>query len=270
MNTDPNGLWDPTKWMNNSGVGCSGTTNCQDIRVSGTAMLNDVQATPGYLDAYIDFHSTVPDYTIDPAADPANHVWGRPDDFTYVNPDDANTDWYQNLHVLQPSLLEVQDTSGSYTSTGYARRVLDQRPANVTPRVVEITLETAFSWERNIDYYHDLGEKVGVAFYEAWVPQVDGDFTGDGIVDARDYVLWRETTGQTGSYLQADANHDQVVNGDDYAIWRSHFGQVAGGAGAGAGDSQSVPEPSFLAVFLLAAAACFARRPFVAAPIARQ
>ncbi len=164
-------------------------------------MNTDVQATPGFLDAFIDFHSTVPDYTIDPASDPANNVWGRPDDFTYVDPADANTDWFVNLHHLQPNLLTEQDVSGSYTSTGYARRVLDKRAAGVTPRVTEVTLETAFSWNRNIDYYHDLGEKVGIAFYEAWVAQVAGDFTGDGIVDMRDYVMWRDEVGQTGSAL---------------------------------------------------------------------
>ncbi len=197
VNRDPNGLWDSARW-NNSSYGC-GNNNCQDIRVSGTAMLADVQATPGYLDAFIDFHSTVPDYTIDPASDPNNNIWGRPDDFTYVNPADVNTDWFVNLHSLQPGLLTYESTSGSYTSTGYARRVLDQRPSGVTPRVTEVTFETAFSWERNVDYYHDLGEKVGIAFYEAWVPQVDGDFTGDGVVDTRDYVLWRDSAGQTGS-----------------------------------------------------------------------
>jgi hypothetical protein len=132
-----------------------------------------VQATAGYLDAFIDFHSTVPDYTISSTPDPDHQNWGRPDDFTYVNPDDVNRDWFVNLHTLQPNLLTYESTSGSYATTGYARRILDKRPANITTgRVAEITLETAFSWERNIDYYHDLGEKVGIAFYEAWaVPE---------------------------------------------------------------------------------------------------
>jgi hypothetical protein len=107
--------------------------------------------------------------------------------------------------------------------------------------VTEVTLETAFSWERNIDYYHDLGEKVGIAFYEAWVPQVAGDFTGDGIVDSRDYILWRDELGQTGSALQADGNRDGVVDANDYAMWKSHFGQVAG-SGAGVGSLAAVPE----------------------------
>lgn len=259
VNVDPNGLWDSTRWQNNSSTGCSGTTNCQDIRVSGTAMLTDVQATPGYLDAFIDFHSTVPDYTIDPAADPNNGVWDRPDDFTYVNPDDVSTDWFVNLHTLQPNLLTYQSTSGSYTTTGYARRILDRRPAGATPRVVEVTLETAFSWQRNVDYYHDLGEEVGIAFYQAWVSQIAGDFTGDGTVDARDYILWRDTLGQTGSALEADANHDNVVNSADYDIWRAHFGQSAA---ASFGESAIIPEPTVSSVtFMVALLFATSRKP---------
>jgi hypothetical protein len=260
VNRDPNSLWDSSQWQNNSGVGCSGTTNCQDIRVNGAAMNTDVQATPGYLDAFIDFHSTVPDYTISSTPDPDHQGWGRPDDFTYVNPDDLNRDWFVNLHTLQPNLLTYQSTSGSYTTTGYARRILDKRPANITAgRVAEITLETAFSWERNIDYYHDLGEKVGIAFYEAWVPQVDGDFTGDGVVDAADYVLWRHELGQMGTALQADGNHDNVVDMNDLNVWRAHFGQTASGSGSGAMET-TVPEPTAFGLVLIAAVGCFGVR----------
>jgi hypothetical protein len=120
--------------------------------------------------------------------------------------------------------------------------------------VAEITLETAFSWERNVDYYHDLGEKVGIAFYEAWVPQVDGDYTGDGVVDAADYILWRHELGQTGTALQADGNHDNVVDVNDFNVWRSHFGQTASGSGSGTGTEQTaVPEPPAISLLLVAA-----------------
>jgi hypothetical protein len=265
VNVDPNGLWDSTRWSNNSSVGCLGTTNCQDIRVSGTAMNTDVQATPGFLDAFVDFHSTVPDYTIDTGSDPDHQEWGRPDDFTYVNSDDVNRDWFVNLHALQPNLLTYESTSGSFTTTGYARRILDKRAASVTTgRVAEITLETAFSWERNVDYYHDLGEKVGIAFYEAWVSQVAGDYTGDGVVDSADYILWRTEAGQTGTALQADGNHDNRVDTDDLLVWRSHFGQTASGSGSGAvNEPAAIPEPAAISLILIAASGlshCVRRR----------
>ena len=67
-----------------------------------------------------------------------------------------------------------------------------------------------------------------------------GDFNGNGIVDAADYVAWR--TGLGTSYTQAD-----------YNVWRAHFGQTASGAGAGqSAAATAVPEPS---AFLLVALA---------------
>jgi hypothetical protein len=85
-----------------------------------------------------------------------------------------------------------------------------------------------------------------------------GDFNGDGIVDAADYTVWRDTQGATGAGLAADANGDNVVNAADYAIWRSNFGQTqASLAAAGA-----VPEPAslMLAGVLAVALGTLARR----------
>lgn len=228
---DPNGLWDSTRWSNSS-YGC-GSNNCQDIRESGLAMDADVASTPGnYLDAFIDFHSTVPDY-----ANPT----GLPHDFGFVDSDDSNTDWWLGAQQLMDGKLIEYTTggSGSYTTTGYARRILNA--------ATEITLETQFTWERNVDYYHDLGKAFGLAFYEAWAPHVDGDFTFDGKVDAADYLVWRKTAGQTGFGLFADANYDRVVDDADYLIWRTHLGEQVSAPGAGTSNSP-IPEPTSAAL----------------------
>jgi hypothetical protein len=80
----------------------------------------------------------------------------------------------------------------------------------------------------------------------AVVPALSGDYNGNGIVDAADYVVWRKLQGQSGIGLAADGNFDQLVNVADYAIWRSQFGQFVPGSGAGAGLPQegAVPEPT--------------------------
>src|ERR1700709_2612752 len=55
-----------------------------------------------------------------------------------------------------------------------------------------------------------------------------GDFNDDGIVDAADYVVWRQTSGQTvGKGSGADANTDGVVGPEDYAVWKANFGRTA-------------------------------------------
>jgi hypothetical protein len=87
--------------------------------------------------------------------------------------------------------------------------------------------------------------------------QLTGDFNGDGIVDAADYTVWRDTLGSSGPGLAADANADEVVDALDYGLWRANFGQTAAGALAGAAN---VPEPSTIVLLACGAAAVALRR----------
>lgn len=96
---------------------------------------------------------------------------------------------------------------------------------------------------------------------------VDGDYNSDGIVNAADYTLWRDSLGSSGSGLPADGNNDGTVNQQDYQYWKARFGNTANGGG-----SVSVPEPSSLLVFLLAASiyTLFPRREFALTIIPRR
>jgi hypothetical protein len=70
-------------------------------------------------------------------------------------------------------------------------------------------------------------------------PAVSGDFNNNGVVDAADYVLWRN-----GGPLQ---NEGGVTPGsatpEDYQTWRGNFGRTPG---AGAALAASVPEATTL------------------------
>src|SRR5947209_12494520 len=57
-------------------------------------------------------------------------------------------------------------------------------------------------------------------------PTVLGDINNDGIVDIRDYGIWRQQFGATGCGNAADLNGDCIVDIRDYAIWRQNFGQT--------------------------------------------
>jgi autotransporter-associated beta strand protein len=80
-----------------------------------------------------------------------------------------------------------------------------------------------------------------------------GDYNFDGIVDASDYVVWRNTIGSS-SNLAADGNLDGVVDQDDYTIWRGNFGNRAQATAqtAANGSALGVPEPSTVVLCLLA------------------
>lgn len=65
--------------------------------------------------------------------------------------------------------------------------------------------------------------------------QLAGDYNGNHVVDAADYVVWRDRLGTTTS-LPGDITPG-LISEDDYVVWRMNFGRsVSGGAAA-------VPEP---------------------------
>jgi hypothetical protein len=86
-----------------------------------------------------------------------------------------------------------------------------------------------------------------------------GDYNQNGVVDAADYVVWRNTRGQSGSGLGADGNGNGQIDAGDYAVWRAHFGQSSG-VGAilpGGAPAPAVPESASAVLLTLGFAAFF-------------
>ena len=80
------------------------------------------------------------------------------------------------------------------------------------------------------------------------VPQLSGDYNTNGVVDAADYVVWRNGLGTT--YTQAD-----------YDVWRANFGQTIGsGAASLRRPFIAVPEPATLTLLIMAMVVHYARR----------
>jgi hypothetical protein len=71
---------------------------------------------------------------------------------------------------------------------------------------------------------------------------VNGDFNDNGVVDAADYVLWRN-----GGPLMNDPTPG--VQPGDYDTWKANFGKTGG---AGSAAATAVPEPSTLLLVCLA------------------
>ena len=51
--------------------------------------------------------------------------------------------------------------------------------------------------------------------------KVPGDYNQNGLVDAADYVVWRDTVGQIGAGLAADGNGDRQIDAADFNVWRT-------------------------------------------------
>jgi hypothetical protein len=71
-----------------------------------------------------------------------------------------------------------------------------------------------------------------------------GDFNGNGIVDAADYTLWRDTNGtNVTAATGADGNGDGKVDALDDGVWTTNFGQTLPVLGAGSGAA-TAPAPA--------------------------
>ncbi|MGI9456055.1 MAG: dockerin type I repeat-containing protein [Aeoliella sp.] len=68
-----------------------------------------------------------------------------------------------------------------------------------------------------------------------------GDYNADGVVDAADCTVWRDTLGSTSDW-RADGNNDGVITAADYTHWKGRYGDGVTG-NLTLATSISVPEP---------------------------
>lgn len=80
-------------------------------------------------------------------------------------------------------------------------------------------------------------------------PLTTGDYNHNGVVDAADYVVWRDTLTQTASPVGSGADGDAsgTIDAGDFNFWRANFSNPAG-PGLGAAN---VPEPSSMMLILV-------------------
>jgi hypothetical protein len=123
-------------------------------------------------------------------------------------------------------------------------------------RLIEFLQDGKTVRVRTYSPFQDLyrtGPDYNFTFQLTPLPVEPGDYNGDHIVNAADYVLYRKYFGSRTNSI-ADANHDGIVDEFDYQIWRQRYGNPFT-PGAGSLFSE-VPESGTLQ--LLCVAACLA------------
>ncbi len=74
---------------------------------------------------------------------------------------------------------------------------------------------------------------------------LEGDFNGDGTVDAADYTVWRDNLGLDDSVLNGAGDNSGTVDANDYTLWVGNYG-----ASSSSSASAAVPEPTTLMLIL--------------------
>jgi hypothetical protein len=89
----------------------------------------------------------------------------------------------------------------------------------------------------------------GTAFIVVPERSLRGDYNDDGVIDAADYVVWRNA-----DPLATLPNDDSpgTVDASDYDNWRAHFGTMS--PASSSGITHFVPEPGTLLLLRLMAA----------------
>jgi hypothetical protein len=100
----------------------------------------------------------------------------------------------------------------------------------------------------------------GFAGAVRYIGGLPGDFNGDARVDGADFLAWqRSFNSSVAPGTGADGSGNGIVDAADLALWKANFGTTPA-VGAAAGAVAAVPEPTTVALGVMAVASCFAFR----------
>ena len=111
---------------------------------------------------------------------------------------------------------------------------------NAAPGTRLYTTDGAGSFVVQYDYTSDL------VTLSDFVAGIGGDFNGDGVVDMKDYTVWRNCLGTDESALPAGSGDGSgIVDAGDFSLWKANFGFSVASASA-ISNAAAVPEPAAL------------------------
>jgi hypothetical protein len=154
--------------------------------------------------------------------------------------------------------LKVELINGFTPTSGQSFNLFDWASVAGTFSSLSLPALSGLAWNTSQLYTNGILSIINV-------DGIVGDYNNNGVVDAADYVVWRNNIGTT-NILPNDPTGGTIGN-VQYDTWRSHFGQIAGSGAGVRSDSQesaAVPEPTTLWLAMLGAAAILAARRSIA------
>jgi hypothetical protein len=161
----------------------------------------------------------------------------------------------QNFQPIGPGIDQRwREMGGSDTQElGEVFLTAESTLAPNTTRSIGMAYNNAINGEDLLFQYHAPGGDVvegEVSYIGVAPPQLNGDFNNDGVVDAADYVVWRNNLGGDDWVLNGNGDNSGTVGVGDYSLWKTSFGNTSPGALAVAANS--VPEPATVGLVSLA------------------
>ena len=135
-------------------------------------------------------------------------------------------------------------TVALYNKQGQLTRVLEDLPAFNWPATEEPGEFVLFDYE-NFTRVLSINE---LTFNDA-------DYNFDGVVDAADYTVWRDSLG-SATQAEADGNGNGVVDQADYDLWAANLGATSTTTSL----ATTVPEPTSGLMVVLACVGLVCRR----------
>jgi hypothetical protein len=127
--------------------------------------------------------------------------------------------------------LDVSLVNGFVPAVGNTFDVITAPGGIVNTNMIELHSSDASSFSLAVV----SGSILRLTATSVTTPMLTGDFNNNGVVDAADYVLWRD-----GGTLQNDPTPG--VQPEDYGVWRANFGKS--NPGSASSLAASVPEPA--------------------------
>lgn len=223
-----------------------------DYEVNGEERINTLPPTGG----------TATELPIDnfPAGADVDNFAISPDGQTIAFSADYETINIFELFVVPIAGGEVTKVSDPFTAEAIdlditGDGVPDISDGNIDSDVLRTPLGRGIVWtpdSRQILYLADGEVDEAYELYivdNPLIESVAGDYNSDGVVDAADYTVWRDTLNSTTD-LRADGDESGTIDSADYQLWKDNF---TGGTPSAAA---LIPEPGtlWLASLLLAVA----------------
>ena len=169
----------------------------------------------------------------------------------------TGTKWATDLNNVGKSIVATNHSNlaftewiDSYNHSGSHGSFIAGRDAVVYLVSDNVYLDLRFtSWETGGGSFAYMRAEPPAA------PSPTGDYNGNQVVDAADYVVWRDTLTQSADPFGsgADGNANGTIDPGDYTFWRQNFGNmVAGSATGGSAEHATVvPEPATIILLLV-------------------